>query len=207
MRDELDARVVREALRTLSPRDSGAVAAVIDPLASSAAAGSVEALDLLIWAIDELGLARPAIRRILVDDADVDEVAQDVLVAIAETVSAYRGEARFTTWLYQVARFKAIAHLRRTRPTVPLDGVDGAGGAGGDDPTGDARRISSLIATRASVRQILDTLPDAYRAPLVLRDMDQLPYDEVARQLGLNVNTAKTRVARGRAMVAARMAV
>lgn len=41
--------------------------------------------------------------------ADVDDVCQDVLVAVAENVGSYRGEARFTTWLSQVARYKAVA--------------------------------------------------------------------------------------------------
>lgn len=199
---DIELRGLREALRSVDPHDREALAAVVDPLASAAASGSFEALELLIRAVDELRLARPSIQRLLVNDADIDEVAQDVLVAIAETVSGYRGEARFTTWLYQVARFKAIAHLRRTRPTSPLP----ADAPSGDDwATGDAQRISSMIATRASIDEILESLPVLYRTPVTLRDIEELPYDEVATRLGININTAKTRVARGRALVAARL--
>ncbi|MEJ7845944.1 MAG: sigma-70 family RNA polymerase sigma factor [Acidimicrobiales bacterium] len=183
-----------DALRRAS--DADARAALLDPLALAAGAGSVPALTLLLWAVDELGLARPAIRRLLVADAEVDEVAQDVLVAVAETIGGYRAEARFTTWLHQVARFKAIAHLRRKRPTGTLPD---------DERLGDAARISSIIATRTSVETILRELPEAYRGPVVLRDIEHLPYDELARRLDLNLNTAKARVARGRALVAARL--
>jgi RNA polymerase sigma-70 factor (ECF subfamily) len=185
----------QEALREAAG-DRDRLSELLDPLARDAAAGSPEALEVVVWAVDELGLARSAIRQLLVDEADVEEVTQDVLVAVAETVDGFRGEARFTTWLHQVARFKAIAFLRRRRETAALPS---------DDPAGDAQRISSMIATRASIDEVLRQLPEEYREPVVLRDVQQLPYDQLAERLALNVNTAKTRVARGRALVAARL--
>lgn len=99
---------------------------------------------------------------------------------------------------------KAIAFLRRKRDTValPSDGADGGGGGG----LGDAQRISSLIATRTSIGDILRSLPAEYREPVVLRDVEHLPYDQIAQRLDLNLNTAKSRVARGRALVAGRLA-
>lgn len=175
--------------------DPARLAAVLDPIARAAAA-SKDHLEVLLWAIDRLELAVPAIRRVVIDEADVDDVRQDVLVAVAETVAGYRGEARFTTWLSQVARFKAIAHLRRKRETVELRGA----------MVGDVARISSQLAERATLHEVLSGLPDHYRDPLVLRDVHQLPYDQVARRLELNVNTAKSRVARGRALAAAHLA-
>ncbi len=182
----------RKALRTAADRD--ARSDLIDAVALRASGGDAAALDDLLWAIDELHLARPAIRRLVVQDADAEEVEQDVLVAVAETIAAFRGEARFTTWLHQVARFKAVAHLRRRRDTVTLD----------EDP-GDAARISSIIATRTALDNAIRDLPEGYREALVLRDIEQCPYTEVAERLGLNLNTAKSRVARGRALTAARL--
>ena len=198
-------RALRDAV--LAARDDrDALALVLDPLAGAAAAASTStsaasavAVELLLWAVDELGLARPAIRRLLVDESDVDEVAQDVLIAVAETVHGFRGESRFTTWLHQVARFKAIAFLRRKRDTVALPSE-------GDAGPGDAQRISSLIATRTSIGDVLRSLPAEYREPVVLRDVEHLPYDQIAQRLELNLNTAKSRVARGRALVAGRLA-
>lgn len=168
-------------------------AELLDDLARRAA--DLGLLEILLWAIDELDLARPAIRRLVVAESDVDDVAQDVLVAVAESITSFRGDARFTTWLHQVARFKAIAYLRRQREQVPLD----------DDHVGDAHRMSSLIATRATVQRVVDELPEHYRHPVRLRDIEQLPYDEVAARLGIPPATARTRVARGRALAAARL--
>lgn len=195
--DRAERRAVRSRLRDAGD-DRDALAAELDPLASAAADGSEPALELLLWAIDDLRLGRSALRRLLVDEHEVDEVAQDVLVAVAETVHGFRGDARFTTWLHQVARFKAIAFLRRKRDTVEL--ADGAGG-------GDAGRISSLIATRTSIGEVLRSLPAEYREPVLLRDVEHLPYDQIAQRLDLNLNTAKSRVARGRALVAGRLAL
>ena len=167
----------------------------LDEVARAAAAGSLPAIELLVWTVDDLGLARRAIRRLVLDERDVDDVSQDVLVAVAETIGGFRGEARFTTWLHQVARFKSIAHLRRKRDEARMDDVE----------LTDAERISSLLATRVVLQEQLGALPDHYREAVVLRDVCQLPYDEVARRLGLNLNTTKSRVTRGRALVAAKL--
>jgi RNA polymerase sigma-70 factor, ECF subfamily len=193
--DRAAQRRAREALQAAAG-DQEALAAVLDPLAVEAAGGSAAAVELVVWAVDSLGLARPTIRQLLVDEAEVDEAAQDVLVAVAETIASFRGEARFTTWLHRVAWHKSVALLRRRRPVASLPA---------DERVGDALRISSMIATRASVREVVATLPDHYREAVVLRDIEHLTYDEVAARLDLNLNTVRTRIARGRALVAAHL--
>ena len=181
--------------------DNDRLAVLLDPLAATAGAGDRAALERLLWAVDELGLARPAVRALVVNRADVDDVLQDVLVAVAETIGGFRGEARFRTWLNQVARFKAIAHLRRKRDEARLDDPDGGPGPG--PGPGDAARISSLLAERATLHGVLDGLPEHYREALVLRDVHQLSYEQITEQLGVGLNTVRSRVARGRALVAA----
>jgi RNA polymerase sigma-70 factor, ECF subfamily len=175
--------------------DSDARGGLLDVAATEAAGGDLDALDDLLWAVDTFGLARRAIRRLVLDESDADEVEQDVLVAVAESVHGFRAEARFTTWLYAIARRKAIDALRRRRiPTIQLS-----------DEVGDAARISSLIATRAVLHTAIAALPERYRAAVVLRDVEGREYAEVAQRLGLNLNTARTRIARGRALVAAQL--
>lgn len=186
--------VTKEALRRAAG-DRDQLSALLDPVAAEAAAGSPPHVEMVVWAIDELELVAPVIRRLVLDESDAEDVAQDVLIAVAETIGSFRGDARFTTWLHQVARFKAIGHLRRQRDEARLDDLE---------PT-DAARISSMLASRVVLQELIDGLPESYRSAIVLRDVDQLPYDEITRRLGINVNTAKSRVARGRALVAARL--
>jgi RNA polymerase sigma-70 factor (ECF subfamily) len=200
--DELEAalagdRRARDAVLTviLDPERRGGT---LDAVARAAAGGSELALEMLLAAIDESGIARSAIRKLVLDPPTIDDIHQDVLIVVAEKIGTFRGESRFTTWLYRVARFKAIDHLRRQRDSVALseDGLQ--------FPT-DAIRLSSLIANRATIRGAVDELPDHYRDAVVLRDIECLPYEEIATRAGIPLNTAKTRVARGRALVAAKI--
>ncbi|MGH9212579.1 MAG: RNA polymerase sigma factor [Acidimicrobiales bacterium] len=187
-------QVTQAALRRAA-NDPDQLSALLDPLAAEAAAGSLGHLERLVWAVDELRLAEYTIRRLVLDELDTEDVLQDVLVAVTETIGGFRGEARFTTWLNQVARFKAIAHLRRKRDEDRLD----------DAEVADAARISSMLANRVVLQELLDDLPEHYRRAVVLRDVEQLRYNEMTRRLGINHNTARSRVARGRALVAARL--
>lgn len=189
--------VTRRALRDANGRPDQQ-AGLLDALATDAAAGSEEALDTLLWAVDKLALGRGVVQRLVLNESDVDDVSQDVLVAVAETIGSFRGDARFTTWLHQVARFKAIAHLRRKRDETAIDDNRH------DIP--DAQRVSSMLAGQMQLDGLLAALPTHYRDAVKLRDVDQLTYDAVAGRLGISLGTAKSRVARGRALVAARLA-
>jgi RNA polymerase sigma-70 factor, ECF subfamily len=167
----------------------------LDLLARHAASGSALAAELLVEAVDQQGIARRAVRRYLVDDRAVEDVVQDTLVTVAQSVGSFRGEARFTTWVHRLARNRAVDHLRRARSADPLD----------DDHVGPSARMSSMIVSRESVRQMLEELPPHYRDALLLRDVERLPYADVADRLGLNLNTVKSHVARGRALLAHRV--
>lgn len=179
-------RVLAEVPAVRAERDAG-----LDLLAHRAAAGSLLAADLLASAVDGLGLARAGVRRVLVGEADVDDVTQDTLVSMAASLGSFTGEASFVTWLFTIAKHRAVDHLRRRRAGEPL----------GDD-VGEAVRISSLVATRETVRAMVERLPDTYRRAVELRDIERLPYAEVASRLELNVNTVKSHVSRGRALLA-----
>lgn len=164
---------------------------VLDNLARSAAEGSELAVEILVELLDELGLARKAVRSFLVDESSVDDVTQETLISVAKSVSSFRGASKFTTWLHRIARNRSVDHLRRLHPTAPID----------DAPL-PVLRISSVVASRESLRRLLDRLPDRYRIPVTLRDVEGLPYAEVAARLGRKVNTVKAQVARGRSMLA-----
>lgn len=184
------ATLARRALGDIS--DGAEREAALDVLARHAAGGSPLATELLIETVDRFGVARAAVRRVLIDDSAVDDVVQDTLITVAQSIGSFRGEAKFTTWLHQVARNRAVDHLRRVRSAEPLDAHDYSAAA----------RLSSMVASRAAVRQLLDELPDRYRDAVLLRDVERLPYEEVATRLGRNVNTVKSHVARGRALLA-----
>ena len=172
--------------------DRDARASGLDVLAHRAAAGSRIALELLAELVDELKLARAGVRQVLVDESAVDDVTQDTLVSMAASIRSFTGQAGFVTWLFTIAHHRAVDHLRRQRSTEPL----------ADDDVGEAVRISSLISTREAVQQLVRRLPDRYYRAVELRDIERLSYTDAALRLGLNVNTVKSHVARGRALLA-----
>lgn len=193
----LDAAVAGEsallARRALGDmRDEADRGAALDALARRAAAGSQFATELLIEALDRWGVARAAVRRVPLVEAAVEDVTQDTLILVAQGITSFRDEPNFTTWLHQLARRCAEDHRRRARATESLDERD----------LGLAAQMSFLIASRQAVRQLLDQLPDRYRDAVLLRDVERLPYAEVAVRLGRNLKTAKSHAARGRALLA-----
>ena len=205
----LDAAVLVDRLRSGDPGGRSALQAalrssvgdreaqgeLLDPLATLAATGDRIGLDALIWAVDSLALAHKAIGRLVLDESDADDVAQEVLIAVAEHIGTFAGDAQFTTWLHAVARNKAIAFLRRKRDTAELA-----------DDMGDVARISSMIATRSVLDAAIAAIPDPYREAVVLRDIDGLTYEQVSERLGVVLNTVRSRIARGRALAAAHLA-
>ena len=186
------AQARRKLADVRDPDDRDGVLAL---LARHASGGSPLATELLIEAVDGFDVARRAVRRFLFDERAVDDVTQDTLISVAQSIGSFRGESSFTTWLHRLARNRAVDHLRRARATEPLD----------DQQVSLAARMSSLIASRETVRQLLDELPAHYRDAVLLREVGRLSYDEVAARLSLNVNTVKSHVARGRAVLASRV--
>lgn len=151
------------------------------------------AVELLIERLDGSGIVRRFAHAALLDQTAVDDVAQDALISIAGSIGSFGGASKFTTWVHRIVRNRVVDHLRRQRATAPLP----------PDDLGPAERMSSMIATRATVRDALAALPDHYRAPVTLRDLDGLTYEEIAEHLGRSLGTVKAQISRGRALVAA----
>lgn len=186
----------RRVVNELCSGPEGA-AQVLDALAGRAATGDALALEILLERLDEGRVLHRFISGLLLDEAAIDDVAQDTLISIADSIASFTGRSKFTTWAHRVAKNRTVDHLRRQRETAPLQ----------EDPElGPAQRMSSMIATRVSVQEALAQLPEKYRDPVTLRDVEGQTYQEVAEGLDLSVGTVKSQVSRGRAMLAATLA-
>lgn len=155
-------------------------------------------------------------RRITGNDADALDATQDALIAIVRGLPRFDGRARFSTWAYRVATNVCLDELRRrTRRPVPVDLQDSGGtddgaaghlrataptpGRGYEDGGVD---IGDAVADRLLVDQALARLAPEFRAAVVLRDLCQLDYVEIAEVLGVPIGTVRSRIARGRAQLA-----
>jgi RNA polymerase sigma-70 factor (ECF subfamily) len=119
---------------------------------------------------------------------------QLVYLKAYQGLAGFRGEARFSTWLYQIARREALdVSSKRRHETTDIDEVEVAGRAS-DAPDADLAERG----TREWIEGALCELDEAYRTAIELRYMAEKPYEEIAAIMGLPVGTVKTYVHRGK---------
>jgi RNA polymerase sigma-70 factor (ECF subfamily) len=159
-------------------------------------------------------LVRPYERRvyaaamaILRNEQDAEDAAQEAMLKAFANIRQFRAEARFSTWLIQIAVNEALMRRRRER-TVPMEGLDGRRDEEADYAPrdfADWREIPSETLERKEVRQrlaeALGTLDRKYREVFVLRDVEHLNIQETAEALGITVASVKTRLSRARLML------
>ena len=131
--------------------------------------------------------------------ADAEEAAQEAFLAAWQGLPFFRGDSSFSTWLYRLASNACVDVLRREgrhQSAVSLDDEDTAIDLpdGSLSPHDEAER-SEL---RQQIEDGLAALPPDYRQVLILRELHQRSYDEIADILSLDLGTVKSRINRGR---------
>jgi RNA polymerase sigma-70 factor (ECF subfamily) len=131
-------------------------------------------------------------------DAALD-LTQEVFIKVYASLSRYRPEFKFSTWIYKIAHNAAIDHLRRhaTREAVAGSETDRA------ETTVESRRLSpeqeSERTERCSeIEIVVQLLPAPYRELILLRHSQDLSYEEIAEVTGLPLGTVKNRLFRAR---------
>ncbi|MGB7922167.1 MAG: sigma-70 family RNA polymerase sigma factor [Pyrinomonadaceae bacterium] len=142
-------------------------------------------------------------------DGAVD-LAQETFVRIFRAMERYQTDYAFSTYIYRIATNLAISELRKRkrRKLVSLTGLFQSREESSElrefDPV-DARPLQDTALVdaerRAAVARAISTLPEKYRAPLVLRDVEARSYDEIASILETNVGTVKSRISRARSFL------
>ncbi|MEZ5317378.1 MAG: sigma-70 family RNA polymerase sigma factor [Vicinamibacterales bacterium] len=150
-------------------------------------------------------------RRICRNDEEARDAVQTAYLSAFRSLDSFAGDARLSTWLHRIVVNAALMRVRsrRRKGEEPLD-PDHAG----TDQSGPERFASSLPAADALVARrerhdalhacILD-LPEAYRAVLRLRDIEELSTPEAARRLNVTTTTVKVRLHRARRALGARL--
>ena len=158
-------------------------------LALDAAAGDRRALDAILQ--QHADLVHAVCRRIVVDPEDALDATQEALVAIARGIGRFDGRSKLSTWVYRVATNAALDELRRRgrRPLLAVDAPPEPAVASGE----------AAVDARLDVDAALERVPEEFRVAVVLRDLADLEYAEIATVLDVPVGTVKSRVSRGRA--------
>jgi RNA polymerase sigma-70 factor (ECF subfamily) len=143
---------------------------------------------------------------ILDNPDDALDAMQDALLSAFKHIAGFQGRSKFSTWLVSIARNAAIQRLRGRKNEESLDEcvLDGDRElrprqvrAWQDNP----EQLYSGLEIRQLVERGIMALPPKYRIVVMLRDIEQLSTDDVARQLELSVPAVKVRLLRGRLLL------
>jgi RNA polymerase sigma-70 factor (ECF subfamily) len=183
-------------------------------LVSAARGGDRRAMERLL--ARHLDRIHAVCRRVVGGDRDADDAAQEAMIRIVRGLGSFDGRSSFSTWSHRIATNAALDELRRRarRPALHVvrddhlgGGADTGHGLGhGHEPVDDAaaRRVEAA-GDRLDIDAALATLPDDFRVAVVLRDVADLDYAEIAQALDVPVGTVKSRIARGRALLVERL--
>lgn len=176
-------------------------------LAMKAKEGSQDALQSLLE-LHQDRIFRTALGLTGGDEEASAEIAQNVMISVFRHIHQFRGDSKFTTWLYRMtvnfAKNFQLAEGRHKARFVSMDSRDSRDSSS---------RTSHQIALEAPgprdlasgnemvgiLQQHINGLPDDFRSVLVLRYMEDLSYDEISQALELPLGTVKSRINRGRA--------
>jgi len=147
------------------------------------------------------------ISRVLNDRESADDLAQEVFVRVYVHRRNYRRGSKFSTWLFTIAANLAKNEIRRRvrkRHWFSLDALqdllkDSAPILA--DPTEGSERSMEREQLQEAMARAIGTVPEKYRLAVVLRDLEGLPYEEIAQVLGIPGGTVRSRINRARTML------
>jgi RNA polymerase sigma-70 factor (ECF subfamily) len=141
---------------------------------------------------------RGAAYRFLSSEDEARDVAQETFLKAYRGLSGFKREARFSSWLYQIATNLCRDRLRRrkTRPQVSLEALEETGPVIVETRPGAHERLVELDLAEA-VRRAIHALPEEQREVVILKEYQELTFLEIAQALDVPISTVKTRLYRG----------
>lgn len=145
--------------------------------------------------------------RLLGDAEEARDAAQETFLKVYRGLGGFRGEAGLKTWIYRIAVNQAMNQQRWWRrrhrdETISLDITRGQSDTTiGDSLPSRSRSPEAQAISSERERQVmraLDEIKQEYRIALILREIEELSYEEIAETLGISIGTVKSRIARGR---------
>ncbi|MDF3818478.1 sigma-70 family RNA polymerase sigma factor [Leptospira sp. 96542] len=130
---------------------------------------------------------------------EAEDFTQEVFLQAFESLSQFRGEAQFSTWIFQIARFKLSKQFKKKKVvTEPwLDEIYAI----------PETKQESIVETihkedrHRSLRDLITKLPKSYQLPIILHFFENKPLKEISSELNIKLNTIKSNIARGKELL------
>ena len=163
--------------------------------------GETEAFELLVLEYQK-NVYNVALR-ITGNAEDAADMAQEAFIKAFNSISSFKGDSRFSVWLYRIVSNVSVDFLRSKarRPSSSLSIENEEGETVELEIADESLSPEKLLETKLSsqaVRRGLDSLPEDYRQILLLREIQGLSYDEIAQILDIEIGTVKSRIFRAR---------
>ena len=127
--------------------------------------------------------------RMVGNQDDAMDMLQDILMSVYRNLRSFRGDAPFAAWVFRIATFRCIDHLRRKRPNITeFEEIP--------DPADRGNPIRTLESSQSNkdIISLLAKLPNDQRQVIELKFFQNFTFDEISGQLGISSNTAKSRL-------------
>lgn len=151
------------------------------------------------------------VMRMLSNAADAEDATHEVFIQVFKAIHSFRGDSKFSTWLYRIAVNLCKNRLKQARARHS-EKQDAFEDVGENVPMTDARRATFSAVERPDeafaarevetiVRESIQAIDPQFRECLILRDVEELSYEEIGEILGLQSGTVKSRIHRARAQL------
>jgi RNA polymerase sigma-70 factor, ECF subfamily len=131
--------------------------------------------------------------RMLGSQEEAEDVLQDIFLKVHDRVKNYRGDSAFSTWLYRMTTNHCLDLLRR-RKILAFLGFENAPEA--QDKKAESRVVD--LGLSPVVKKVLDRLPEKQKACLLMREMQDTSYEDIAKALGLSMGSVKSNIHRAK---------
>jgi RNA polymerase sigma-70 factor (ECF subfamily) len=173
-----------------------------DALVTALSQGAEDAYEILIQRYQQPVYS--LVCRLMNHPGDAPDIVQEVFLKVFRNIGAFRGNSSLKTWIYRIAVNEAYNHRRwcgrHQRKELALSSEAGTPNYAGSitDPGRSPYEQAADHETRALVEQALEKLNPKFRAAVVLRDIEDLSYEDIAAVLDVSLGTVKSRILRGR---------
>ena len=176
---------------------AGGMSRTDEELVALCLAGDRSAFDLLVLRWDRR--IQGAIYRLIGSEDEARDLCQEAFLKAYRGLGGFKGEARFSSWLYQIALNLCRDRMRRRKghTVVSLDALEASGQAPVQRDETTALDLALTKDVARQVRAAVMALPEDQREVIVLKEYESLTFQEIADVLNLPVSTVKTRLYRG----------